>query len=216
MRKKIFNIGAISIVAIIGFSLWLFSGTLIHNNQNATPSEDQTINSVANWVSNAITVSQLIDESDLVVKVRVKSEPAGRMVRNELPMVDLEGNVIGTQSDEMLFSDTSFEVLETYSGKSVEKILVMQTGGVNPDTNVVQGEMLDDPLYKVGEEYILFLVDISGDAVQAPDRELYRIVNPYGRYKIDGQNVSSYGENNKEMKLPTTLDKLLSQINENL
>jgi hypothetical protein len=92
----------------------------------------------------------------------------------------------------------------------------MQTGGLNPDTKAVQSETLDDPLYKVGEEYVLFLVDISGDPVQAPDRELYRIVNPYGRYKIDGQNVTSYGENFEGIKLPTTLDELVAQIKETL
>lgn len=72
--------------------------------------------------------------------------------------------------------------------------------------------MREDPLYKVGEEYILFLVDISGDHIHAPDRELYRIVNPFGRYGIDDENVLSYGEPLQPIELPTNIHELERQI----
>ncbi|MEN9563744.1 MAG: hypothetical protein RIR73_1988, partial [Chloroflexota bacterium] len=59
---------------------------------------------------------------------------------------------------------------------------------------------------KTGEEYILFLVDISGDPVHAPNRELYRIVNPFGRYSIQGESVHTYGENFGQDTLLTDLN----------
>jgi len=71
--------------------------------------------------------------------------------------------------DEMTFSDTKFEVLEVYFGKPLEKITVNQTGGMDPKNPDLPSEMRDAPLYTIGEEYVLFIVDISGDPVQAPD-----------------------------------------------
>lgn len=216
MNKRLIGVGAISMIAIVGVLLSLFGTTTDQNTQVGTLSRERIGGSVASWVSDAVTVSQLKKEADLVVKVRVINAPTTRIVRSELPMVDEQGTeIIGTKIiDEMAFSDTEFEVLEVYFGKPLEKILVMQTGGMDPKNPDLRSEMRDDPLYNIGEEYVLFLVDISGDPVQAPDRELYRIVNPYGRYKIEGQNVNSYGEKKEGVEVPMTLDELLTQIEE--
>lgn len=159
-----------------------------------------------------MTVDQLMAEANLVVKARVSEAPKTRVVRNELPIMDEKGSKIGLKIDELAFSDTVFEVVEVYSGKSSSKITVMQTGGSIPKNPNSQSEMPDDPLYNVGEEYVLFLVDISGDPVQAPGRELYRIVNPSGRYRIDGTNVSSYAGIVDSVQLPATLGELEAQI----
>jgi hypothetical protein len=163
----------------------------------STPIASRII-SRASWVSKAMTVDELMLESDLVVRVRVSKAPVTRILRHELPVWDENNKVVGSTISETLFSDTTFEIIKTYWGKSPSNITVVQTGGFDPAISKSVEEMIDDPLYKVGEEYILFLVDISGDKVQAPDRELYRIVNPFGRYRINGgNNVFSYGQNPK-------------------
>jgi hypothetical protein len=88
----------------------------------------------------------------------------------------------------------------------------MQTGGMRPDNPRSSIEVRDDPLYHPGEEYVLFLVDISGDPVQAPGRVLYRAVSPFGRYRIEGESVLSYGEDAKSLGLPETIGELVAQI----
>lgn len=152
------------------------------------------ITSSASWVSTAETVSELALESDLIVRARVSEAPVTRVLRRELSVFDENNNIVGSTIYEALFSDTTFEITKTYWGKPLLSIVVMQTGGFDPAKNRVE-EVIDDPLYKIGEEYVLFLVDISGDRVQAPDRELYVIVHPFGRYEINGESVSSYGQN---------------------
>lgn len=152
------------------------------------------ITSSASWVSTAETVSELALESDIIVRARVSGAPVTRVLRRELSVFDENNNIVGTTIYEALFSDTTFEITKTYWGKPLLSIVVMQTGGFDPVKNRVE-EVIDDPLYKIGEEYVLFLVDISGDRVQAPDRELYVIVHPFGRYEIKGESVSSFGQN---------------------
>lgn len=174
--------------------------------------EKATILADAEWVSRAKTVGQVISEADLVVRARVSEAPVTRVLRNELPIMDANGKVAGYMTDEMLFSDTVFDILEVFSGKSPSKITVMQTGGTSPDNPRNSIEMRDDPLYHLGEEYVLFLVDISGDPVQAPGRVLYRTVSPFGRYRIEGESVISYGENAKSFGLPATMVELVAQI----
>jgi hypothetical protein len=215
MNKKSLSGVVISAIVILGVIVWLIIKTTDASIQEDSFSQQETRNSVARWVSDAATVHQLMKEVDLAAKVRVIHGPTTRVVQSELPIVDEPGTeIIGTKMDEMAFSDTDFEVLEVYFGKPKEKISVMQTGGVDPKNPDLRSEMRDDPLYKIGEEYVLFLVDISGDPIQAPDREIYRIVNPYGRYKIEGEHVVSYGENHEDAALPKSLDELISQIKE--
>jgi hypothetical protein len=153
-----------------------------------------------------------VSEADLVVRARVSEAPVTRVLRNELPVMDESGKLTRYQTDEMLFSDTVFDILEVFSGEAPSKLTVMQTGGTSRGKPRSSIEVRDDPLYHLGEEYVLFLVDISGDPVQAPGRVLYRTVNPFGRYRIEGERVLSYGENAKSLGLPATLDELVDQI----
>ena len=173
--------------------------------------EKATILADAEWVPRAKTVGQVISEANVVVRARVSEAPVTRVLRNELPVLDANGSVTRYMTDEMLFSDTVFDILEVFSGKAASKITVMQTGGTRPNLRS-RIEVRDDPLYHLGEEYVLFLVDISGDAVQAPGRVLYRTVSPFGRYRIEGENVLSYGENAKSFGLPATIGELVAQI----
>ena len=129
--------------------------------------------SVADWESSALSIPELARAADAIVRARVVEAPASRTITQELPMVDEQGTPVATVTDSMLFSDTLFEVVNSYSGTLPAQIYVMQIGGTSPDGSVLN-EFPDDPLYRVGDEYILFMVDISGDKVQAPDRELYR------------------------------------------
>jgi hypothetical protein len=169
------------------------------DNVNILPVATETSNitrnlSSATWVSNAKTIDELMMESDIVVRARVSEAPVTRIVSHEIPVWDENNNISGSTISKMLFSDTIFEIIKTYDGEHQESIRIMQTGGFDPSVSKAIEEVIDDPLYKVGEEYILFLVDISGDAVQAPNSQLYRIVNPFGRYRIDGKIIFSYGQ----------------------
>lgn len=157
----------------------------------------------ASWVSNAKTVDELILEADLVVRARVSNNPITRVVRHELSVLDENNVIVGTTISETLFSDTVFEVIKIYRGIPRKTISVMQTGGFDPTVSNAIEEVMDDPFYKIGEEYILFLVDISGDSVQAPNSELYRIVNPFGRYKIDNETVATFGEYTSDASFDT-------------
>jgi hypothetical protein len=149
----------------------------------------------ANWISKAETIDELTSEADMIVRARVSNAPVSRVLRTEVPVWDAEGNMVGSTTSEMVFSDTILDVVRVYMGGAHSTITVMQTGGYDPTISGAVKEIADDPLFQIGEEYILFLVDISGDPIHAPDRELFRIVNPFGRYRINGNNVISYGQN---------------------
>lgn len=198
------------------FVIVLLAGTFVYFRNTGSPAVTETSSvSTASWVSPAASIGEVTKEANLVVRARVVKPPVPRIFRESAPEMKLsngEATVVGSQVSEMVFSDTTFEVLTTYVGKSDSQIMVMQTGGPQPDNPTNITEMADDPLYQVGEEYILFLVDISGDSVQAPDRTLYRIVNPSGRYQINGETVRTYGENVATDLRPTTLTDLERQI----
>ncbi|MCA9952204.1 MAG: hypothetical protein KDE48_21280 [Anaerolineales bacterium] len=171
-------------------------------------------NSSAYWVSQARTVPDLVGESDLIVYARVKQAPVTRIITQELPVLDEEGTPVATVIDSLPFSDTLFEVIKSYSGSVPKELLVMQTGGTtSPSADTVEFvEFSDDPLYRVGEEYILFLVDISGDSLHAPDRQLYRAVSPAGRFQVANGVATTYWVESTDKLLPNTVNELERQI----
>lgn len=196
MNTKILSISAL-LIGLTVISAFFWGGrsskdsSISHTEVTATTSRNA---STAHWASSAMTVNELMSEANLVVRVRVSEVPVTRIVQVEAPMLDEVGNAVDSAVIKVLFSDTVFEVLETYMGKPSLKITVAQDGGFDQTVSNGVEETADDPLYNVGEEYILFLVDISGDPIHAPDRELYRVINPFGRYRIDGESVFSYGQ----------------------
>lgn len=205
MKKIAFIVGALLIgIVVVAALAW-------HPTSGGDTRAPLTNASSAEWISKAVTVEELMAEADLVVRVRVARSPVTRIVRNQMPIWE-NGKIVDSKLDEMPFSDTVMDVVQVYAGKSPAKITVMQTGGVNPANPGSEMSIIDDPLYQVGEEYILFLVDISNDPVQAPGRELYRTVNPAGRYKVAQGRVSSYAQNVKSVQLPTTVAELEAQI----
>ncbi len=213
MNKKVSRISIllIGLVAMLYF-VWLQKNNPAISYKDVTMTISAPNNaSSAYWKSKARTVEDLMSESDLVVRVRVSKDPVTRVV--PIYPLDPQGNKIESAVFPVLFSDTVFEVLETYVGKSLQTVTVMQTGGYDPGLSNNIEEMTDDPLYKAGEVYILFLVNISGDPVHAQDRDLYITVNPFGRYRIDSGNFFTYGQNvSGSNLLPTSIADLEQQI----
>ncbi|GIW61045.1 MAG: hypothetical protein KatS3mg087_2111 [Patescibacteria group bacterium] len=216
LKTSIFIIG----ILLVTIALWVsgkdykISDILPTASIAASPIISSGTSSTS-WVSKAIAVEELVLEADIIVRARVIEPPTTRVVQYELPVWDEQGNIVGTATSQILFSDTVFEVLEIYLGQPSHKITVMQTGGFDPSISRGVEEIADDPLYKLGEEYILFLVDISGDHVHAPDRELYRIVNPFGRYRVIHEKVISYGQS-ETIALPTNITDLEFQIEQSV
>jgi hypothetical protein len=218
MNKKPMLITSVFLIVFVTLVIFLDGkrreSNTLYTGVTITPTASR-IMSGADWVSNAVTANELVLESDIIVRVRVTKAPVARILTHKLPVWDENNNIVGSTLSEILFSDTAFEIIKTYLGNPPLNITVMQTGGYNQKLNRIE-EVMDDPLYKVGEEYVLFLVDISGDHVHAPDRELYRTVNPSGRYGINGESVFSYGENLQSVQLPTMLSDLESQIEQSV
>lgn len=199
-------------VTLFGLSLGLAVGLAGCGQPRTPPTFAPPESSVVEWVSRAATVADLASESDAIVRARVSLAPATRVLSQELPQVDANGTPVAIVTDTMLFADTTFEVIETYSGTVPSTFLVMQTGGVAAESGAVM-EFEEDPLYRVDEICVLFLVDISGDAVHAPDRVLYRTVSPAGRFSIDGEAVHSFiADPTARAVQPATLADLLAQI----
>lgn len=167
------------------------------------------------WASQASSVAEVLAEADLVVRTKTMNEPESRLVSFTGPLWAEDGTVTGRRTETITFSDTQMEVLAIYKGGAKRSITVMQTGGISQGIGGTVEEMsfADDPLYVVGEESILFLVDISHDAIHAGGRTLYRVVNPAGRYTIQGSQVFSRSEVPVSSR-PKTVDELLQQMEE--
>ncbi|MBV9788182.1 MAG: hypothetical protein JOZ51_08415 [Chloroflexi bacterium] len=167
-----------------------------------------------NWVDTSVTVDDQTERADLIVRVQVDSEPKARKLREVLktntPGQPVKDNVFITP-----FTDTKMRVLEVYKGEAGQRIEVMQTGGYLPAEGTdpeIHMEMEGDPIYVKGSEHILFLKDISGDAVHAKGRSLYRTVSPASRYEIQGTQVINHAELPENFVPPTSVAELTEQI----
>lgn len=181
--------------------------------ENASDSSTAVVHSSASWESPARTVAEAAREADIIIRARVLQEPATRVLNFGTPITNEDGTPTdAVHTTTIAFADTLVEVVTTYKGSPPDELLVMQTGGTLPSGQVAQ--FSDDPLYRVGDEYILFLVDISGDSVHAPDGELYRIVSPVGRFLINGDAATTFAEEYMRQQLPTTTTELERQITE--
>jgi hypothetical protein len=179
------------------------AGFVVVGITQATP-EPQGVH--AQWVSSANTVFEQVAEADAVVRVRAVERLAPRVLTAKGADDDLPAA--------MIFTDTRFEVLEVYAGQVPSEITVLQTGGKAPrgaDHPAFDLFLDEDPLFEVGTEHVLFLKNISGDPVQAPDRELFLPVNPAGRYFVDGGRVAAASKMGAAER-PTQLSGLESQI----
>ncbi|MCG8455769.1 MAG: hypothetical protein MI919_05765 [Holophagales bacterium] len=174
--------GTFVITAAVGaLAVTVYSGS----TAPALPAADDT-GAHASWVSGAETVAEQVAEADVVVRVQAVDRAAPRHLWSPRP-AGVE-RIAGRST--FAFSDTEVEVLEVYRGDvgPGDRLWVMQTGGDLPlrGGGTSRLEIAEDPLYELGSEMVLFLIDISGDPVHAPSRQLFRTVNPNGRYHLEG------------------------------
>lgn len=192
---------------------------------------EEKIVAEAMWVSSAQTIRDLTEEADVIVRVKVASIDPTRLLIEDLP---ISAKAQNDYSDEPIlsgeyernilpFTDTNFEVLEVYKGdnKLGDLVTVAQTGGLFPaDAGSERAnrifEFSEDPLYKLNEEYVLFLWDVSGDKVHAPDRELYLVMTPFARYRVK-EDATVYNYSNTVdlsigSNLPENIEALEEQI----
>jgi len=144
----------------------------------------------AAWVSTAESVPELAQEADLIVRVQALRHGDPRYLWSPAPA----GAEIADGRSTFVFTDTEVEILEVYGGKARvgDRLWVLQTGGelVNRSGDSTRLELAEDPLYRSGDEMVLFLINISNDPVHAQGRALYRAVNPNGRFQVEGSLVS--------------------------
>lgn len=194
-----------------------------------TEETEEKVVAEAMWVSSSKTISDLAQEADVIVRVRVESVEPTRLLIKELPISakpqddNSEEPIWSGENEKIIlpFTDTNLKIIEAYKGDQVsgEVITVSQTGGLIPaqsDQPARFFEFSEDPLYQPGEEYILFLWDASGDEIHAPDRELYLVMTPFARYRVvDNGTVYNYSHATNlstELNLPLNIEDLENQI----
>lgn len=211
------------VLSFLTISLLLFMFVWVYEKP------EEKIIAEAMWASSSKTIVDLAREADVIVRVQVESVAPTRLLVKELPISAKpqddysEEPVWSGENEEIVlpFTDTYLKILEVYKGDKVpgELITVAQTGGLLPEQDDQPSrlfELSEDPLYKLGEEYVLFLWDASGDEVHAPDRELYLVMTPFARYRIkrDGTvyNYSDATNLPAEFGFPANIEDLEKQI----
>jgi hypothetical protein len=114
------------------------------------------------WTYPERTVAQELARADLVARARVESVAAPR-VRVE-PLA-VEAQRPGFTADVEPWTDVRMRVLEVYKGPALPHITVLQGGGyVRPSAAHPGGDFVveNDPLYSVGGEHLLFLIQVPG------------------------------------------------------
>ncbi len=215
-KQRIALVAGIGVVALIG---GVVAGPRIIRGTGTLVSSPQGAVAQAIWVDQGTTVAEMADQADLIVRVRVLNSET-RELRSTLPQYSEDAETItGYVEDVMPFTDSQMEVLEVYKGSAEETITVMQTGGLPGAVaaDAIPLSIAGDPIFIVGSEHILFLVDITNDGVHSTGRKLYRTMNPFGRYEIkDGILITPAdvlpGNETIPSGLPTTLDELVEQI----
>lgn len=215
-KQKTALVGGAGLLMLVG---GIIAGSRIIRGTGALASGPQGAVAQALWVDQGATVAEMTAQADLIVRVRVLSSET-RELRSTLPQYAEDAETItGYVEEVMPFTDSQMQVLEVYKGSAEGTITVMQTGGL-PGTVAADAtpfSLFGDPIFIVGSEHILFLVDISSDGVHSTGRKLYRTMNPFGRYEIkDGVLITPVdllaGREAIPPGLPTTLDELVEQI----
>lgn len=174
-----------------------------------------------NLVEKATTVAEQTRRADLIVRARVVSLE-NRVHTEVLPVYAEDAvTVLEKRESRTPFTDVTLEVLETFKGKSEPFVTALQTGGTLRKGKFGRSqtfEIAEDPIFEENSEHILFLVDITGDGVHSTGRQLYRVVNPMGRYEIkaDGSLRAPHLEKHAGRtmsQLPQTQQGLRQQIN---
>lgn len=163
------------------------SAALGYFTQLGTPADAPEMpHSQAIWKSSATTPAELVDEAELVARVQVVDRDDTFFVtpspfQSPKAAADLEAR--GYQVPRLPFTPAVIEVLEVYSGGAAagDRIKVMQTGGL---VDGQRAEIVDDPLYEVGSEHVLFLRRVEGS-------DAFVTINPAGRYEVLGSQVEA-------------------------
>lgn len=198
----------LTIIGLVGFSLGRVAApTLV----SLFPSRPHVLHT--SWASLATTVTEQAAEADVIVRVRVDKVLPARILTQELPP---QAQKPGYQDAVDVFTDSQLAVTTIYKGQVNRHLTIMQTGGAvgrtdrHPEVNY---ELEGDPLFVEGSEHVLFLKNISGDSIHGRGREIYRIVNPAGRYTVQGLAVQTTTTDfPKPFTPPLMLDELVLQI----
>lgn len=199
------------VTSIVGVLIGMFTTSFLSLRQVA---QAQVMYGV--WASPAMTVSEETAAADVIIRVQVKKVQPARKLEAPLPS-EVQQN--GFKKMVMPFTDSNVDVLKVYRGTVGKSISIMQTGGVLAKTDdhpAMNLEMEGDPRLVEGQEYVLFLTDISGDEKHAKNRQLYRIVNAAGRYDVHGDAVESHNEFPQSYRPPQSLNELETQIQQAL
>lgn len=115
------------------------------------------------------TLERLVSHSDVIVAARVLERVAERPARSH-----------PSQRAPVYFTESRVAVLRTLKGKVAPEILVVQVGREGDPANTYP----ELPVLKAGTEVLLFLRDVSNEAVHADGQTKYGIVAPEGLYDI--------------------------------
>lgn len=169
----------------------------------------------------AVNIDEQTRSADLIVRARVVSLQ-NRILTEALPVYAEDAvTIIDQREVSTPFTDVTLEVLETFKGKSGSHIVALQTGGTMNSGRfgrLQKFSIAADPLFEEGSEHILFLMDITGDGVHSTGRQLYRVVNPMGRYELRPEGTLQGPDHYERMapgivtKLPRTEPDLREQI----
>jgi len=148
--------------------------------------QERVIVASAKWIKDFKSLREMTTDSDLVVVGVVTDIGPSRLIGDSPEAADAAINAGAIPG--LLVTDYQYKIEQVLKGKaSVGDIITLtQTGGFwNGLTQYIQ----DDPLYELDERTILFLQDISGDSVLAPNEQKYTINGtPQARFRIiDGQ-----------------------------
>lgn len=200
-----------AILAAVCFTASLAAGALVMTAVQ-TPATTPAIGAHAAWVSSAEAVSELTQEADLVVRVQALQNGEPRYLWSPAPARAERTDGRST----FVFTDTEVEVLEVYRGDAQvgDRLWTLQTGGdlVTRSGEISRMELAEDPIYRPGDEMVLFLIDVSSDPVHAKGRELYRAVNPNGRFQVEGSLVSRALLGDHEARQELSLGQLEESI----
>ncbi len=190
------------ILAVFGFvGVWLWLTFFNVNNK-------QWISTV-DWIFPHTSVEAQTNEADLIVRVHVITT-SSRILKQTMDIFDANGQPTGEKmTQEMSFTDSEVKISTVYKGAANgNSLLVMQPGNMLERGNFFFGRT---DLLQKGEEYILFLKDVSDDALHGKGRKLFRLINPASQYRIVGESIINLAQA-QDGELPSILFELESQI----
>ncbi|MBS4030865.1 MAG: hypothetical protein KGZ63_05510 [Clostridiales bacterium] len=85
-----------------------------------------------------------------------------------------------------------FNIQRVLHGDAPQNIIISQIGGISTNGKILAME--DDPLYQVGEQYLLYLK-------KAPDKEIYFTPSPQARFVTENMHVFTIRKNSPNIKV---------------